>query len=88
MGQLTIYPAEILKCVIVAGQDETMDDTITIAAMTATDRVVAVCMLSATYVMGQYRNDDFSCGAGAMNVEAHAQDTTGLFYLVVYEDIP
>ena len=85
---VTIYNPRVLRARILAGQDETMDDTITLVAMAATDQILAVCMLDAAYLMVEWRNDDFSAGAGAINVEAHAVDTTGLFYLVIYDDIP
>ena len=63
------------------------DTTITVAGITAADGIIAVLMLSAAYLTGEYRPGDFTPGAGVINVVAHAVDTTGLFYLVVWEQV-
>jgi len=91
MGQFTIYPhTGLIKCEMVPGQDETMDTTIPVTGMLTTDGVIAVCILSAAFVMGQYRDpSDFDPHllAGNMTVVAHAENTTGLYYLVFWQDL-
>lgn len=87
MGQIQTYTGHRVHIQMVAGQDETMDTTITVPDIIATDRVIAVLMLSAAYLTGEYRENDFTAGAGVINVVGHAVDTTGLFYLVIWEEI-
>jgi hypothetical protein len=87
---ITIYNPRVLKCEIVAGQDETMDTTIPVTGMLQTDGLIGVCILSAALVMGQWRDiNDFSVSAAAANltVVAHAADYTGSFYLIIWQDL-
>jgi len=87
MAYIQTYTAHRLHAEIVAGQNEGVDTTIPVAGIAIGDKVVAVCMLSAAYLVGEWRNDDFSAHTGDIHVEAHAQDTTGGFYLIVWEDL-
>ena len=87
MGQIQTYTGHRVHIQMVAGQDETMDTTITVAGIIATDGIIAVQMLSAAYAVGEFRENDFTAGAGVINVVGHAVDTTGLFYLIIWEEI-
>jgi len=91
MGQFTIWPQTgLVKCEIVAGQNEGADTTIPVTGMLQTDAIIAVYMLSAAYVIGECRQpEDFSPALNAANITvvAHARDTTGLFYLIFWQDL-
>jgi len=90
MAHLATYPdTGLMKAQQVAGADEAGAGVdITVAGMLATDGIYAVFMCDAAYTITSQRpNNDFTCGAGVLSVVAHAVDTTGQFYLIIWKDV-
>lgn len=79
----------LLKQILVAGQDETGDTTITVAGMVAADVIVSVLVLTtaASIATAAFRaTTDFTTGAGVVNVVANAVNNTNNQYLISYLD--
>jgi len=75
-----------VRAQIVAGQDETGGDPhFAVHDILATDKILAVIMLTAGEVMADIR-EDFYPGAGVITA-TNLRDATGDSYLVIWEDL-
>ncbi len=84
------FAGGINKMVIVAGQDETGDNTIGIADMAVGDELVCVLVLAsaasvATITMRALT--DFTVGAGALTIGANAANNAANSYLIFWNDL-
>jgi len=76
-----------LKAEIVAGQNETVDDTVPVTGMVTGDRLVAVFMLTGGTTLANERRLDFAPVADNMTATNNKIDTTGKKYLIIWEDV-
>lgn len=82
-----------LKTAVVAGQDETMDTTITVTGIAVGDEVVSVLVfdpgdgMGASIAVTQRAAADFTVTANTLTIGANAADNTGNTYIVFYLDL-
>lgn len=90
-GALDVYLQAIVvpkdRAVLVAGQDETGDTTITVTGIAAGDELVSLFVFDPAGPSFAARAlADFTVGAGVLNVVGNAADNTGHQYHIIWRD--